>query len=94
MSKMTPGKWEVVLDTGLVRESQNYREIAHCKYGTKKERHANAQAIAALPELVEAAEQALAWINSQILTANEITDHDRLVYRELEQVLNKIEGKE
>ena len=88
-SKWTPGPWAVIksIDSKTVfpEDSRNTRPIARAVQQGPEQNEANAQAIAALPELVEALEMAIKILQAANCTA--------AVLNPLEEALAKVEGK-
>ena len=100
MSRITPGKWEVyivtmpTLENGWCSEidiiDHHGRTLAEIRdWGEQK---ANAQAMAALPELVETLEFFMLIYGN---TGYSVTrENAKLAYDKGKKVLNKVEGKE
>ena len=88
-SKWTPGPWVVIksIDSKTVfpEDSRNTRPLARAVQQGPEQNEANAQAIAALPELVEALETAIKMLQAAHCTA--------AVLNPLEEALAKVEGK-
>ena len=95
MSRFTPGPWAVIksIDSKTVfpEDSRNTRPIARAVQQGPEQNEANAQAIAALPELVDYGHHlAMLVLQSELYQNSDVKE----VVDNLLATLNKLEGKE